>query len=209
MHGGTAHNAPAANFLALGLKLRLDERDDPRATAQSSINRRQDFCQRDEGNIHGGKSRCSGKIARLKIAGIYLLQHNHPWILPELPVQLSFADVHREHFGGPVLKQAVGKSTRGGAHIQTDFTPNIQGKNFEGFFQFFAAAANEPIRRGDSKNNPCRKFLARFKCRLAIRAHRSSQDQALGLGAAFHQIPRYQQLVQPLAWVFHAGNEYG
>ena len=107
-------------------------------------------------------------------------------------MQLPFADIHREDLGGPVLKQAIGEAARGGAHIQADLIADIQGEEIQGFFQFFAAAPDKPIRCRDRKYCIHRKFLPWFNCRLAIRADRSGQDQALGLGAAFRQVLRYK-----------------
>src|SRR5438094_6944026 len=55
-------------------------------------------------------STSSGICSRESERALTFFENNHPWIVAELPIQLTLADIHRINLTGATLQHAVGKA---------------------------------------------------------------------------------------------------
>ena len=93
-------------------------------------------------------------------------------VVPELPGELSPANVHGKNLRRAVLQQTIGEPARGRTQVECRQSGDIQLKMAQGVFQFVAAAADvflvrvqgEPVIGFDgvARRKFARRRLARF-----------------------------------------------
>lgn len=77
-----------------------------------------------------------------QIAGIGLLQESNSRVLPQARIDLSATGIYRNHARGASLQEAIGKTSCGGANVETHFAAHINGPVVESLFQLETAAAD-------------------------------------------------------------------
>jgi hypothetical protein len=187
-HGRIADDTALPYFFAAGLKLRLDERHDICRGPEYLYNSRQNLSQRDEGNVDTGKRGGLRQSFLLEVAGVNLIHHNDPWILPYLPVKLSFAHIYGKHFARSVLKETIRESAGGSAYVKTDDPFDIETKSPKSLFEFLPTPTCKTLSiRLDLQSHIQVESMARLCGRLSVDLHLSCHDKSLGLFAAFRK----------------------
>ena len=94
MHGCIPHDAALADVGAARLELRFDQRDQVPPGSQQRHRRRQDFGQRNKGDIQRHHIHRDPNLGWRQIPGIDSVMHGHTRILPEFPRELPLAHIH-------------------------------------------------------------------------------------------------------------------
>src|SRR5215207_7068481 len=113
--GRVADNA-LRRIAATGLELRLDQDDRLPAGAGERERRRQRLVDADEGDVRDDEVRRVRQLSEL--ACVRPLEHGDPRVFADPGVQLSVADVERDHPRGPALEEDVGEAAGRGAEVQ-------------------------------------------------------------------------------------------
>ena len=103
-----AHDAAAADVLAPDLELRLDHRQRVEALGRAGEHGREHLAQRDERDVDDDQVRRVGQLRRLQRARVDALDHGHPRVLAQRPVELAVGDVERDD----VLRAAPAAGSR-------------------------------------------------------------------------------------------------
>jgi hypothetical protein len=77
------------------------------------------------------------------VADVGPFEDINAWVLPQLPSQLTIADIDGVDFARTMLEKAVGEATRGRAHIESDLAGNDDFKGSQRSLQFEPATADE------------------------------------------------------------------
>ena len=88
------------------------------------------------------KSDCRADHVTRQIARIAFFQQPDSRILTQFEVHLAIAGIHGNHARRAVLQQAVSKASGGRAHIETDFSRDVDAPVFESALQLESAAAD-------------------------------------------------------------------
>ena len=115
---GVAHHAAAAHVLAAGLELRLDHRERVEALGGARQHGREHLAQRDEADVEHDQVGRVGQLRRLQRAGVGALDHRHPRVLAQRPVELAVGDVERDDVLRARLQQAVREPAGRGADVE-------------------------------------------------------------------------------------------
>ena len=115
-----ADHALLADLLSARFELWLDEADDLTILGDQSLHHRQHELQADEADIDGHEACLLPDILRLHIADVCLLHADHARVVPELPVELTVADIDGENLDRTVLQHAVGEAAGAGTDIEAD-----------------------------------------------------------------------------------------
>jgi hypothetical protein len=81
--------------------------------------------------------------------GVEVLDHDDAFVVPQLPVQLTMADVERDHSNGTALKKDVGEAARRGADVQALATANVDVERIEGVGELESASTRIWMIRSD------------------------------------------------------------
>ena len=104
--------------LAPDLELRLDHRQAVERGAAQRERRRQHLGQRDERDVDHDQVGSVRELAGAQRAGVAALDHGHPRIVAQPPVELAVRHVDGDHVRGAALQQAVGEPTGRGADVE-------------------------------------------------------------------------------------------
>ena len=99
-----ADHAPLPTAAAQ-LELGLHERQAVEARGGAANHRAEHLGQRDEGQVDREQVRRERRVGGLQGAGVLSLQHAHPLVLAEPPMELSVGHVERDHGGGAALEE--------------------------------------------------------------------------------------------------------
>ena len=102
---GVAHHAAAAHVLAPGLELRLDHRQRVEALGRARQHGREHLAQRDEADVDHDQVGRVGQLRRLQRPRVDALDHRHPRVLAQRPVELAVGDVERDTCSAPACSR--------------------------------------------------------------------------------------------------------
>src|SRR5829696_3565565 len=199
MDGGVADNA-FRRIAAAGLELRLDQHDRLPAGAREGERRRQRLVDADEGHV------CDDEVRRVRqlgdLAGVRPLEHGDPRIFADPGVQLSVADVERDHARCPALEQDVGEAAGRGAEVQGVTVRGVDPERVEAVCELLAAARDEARRALHLERGVLGELLAG----LRMAGHKTGKNERLRLGASLREPALDQEHVEPF---LHAAEASG
>ena len=135
-------NPLLSDFLTSCLKLRFNQTDNLSIICEKCLDRSENLCQRDEGNIDRGETNLVLDIVRSHIADVCLLHADHTRIIAKFPRQLSMSYIDRKHLDRAILQHTVGKSACGRADIHTDLLIQRHSEMRHRLLQFQTSAAH-------------------------------------------------------------------
>ena len=142
MYSNVFDNTILPYFFSSCFKLRFNEADQLSILFHNTQYGRQNFCQGNKRYVNGRKIRRIRHLFLRYIAHIGFFQTNDSGVIAQFPGKLTIANVDGIYLCSAVLQHTVCETAGGSANIQTDFICQCNGKNFHGFFQFIAAAAD-------------------------------------------------------------------
>src|SRR6478609_3779929 len=141
MYGRVSHHPTLANILSSCFELRLHERHTISVGIQHPGGNGKDQRKRYERDIdHHEINRLR---QRLEISRIHPFFNDDAWIIAELLVDLSVANVDRKNLAGAALDQAIRKSAGACAQIGADEPPHINLEFLKRMNELLAAPADE------------------------------------------------------------------
>ena len=120
MNGRIADDALLADFAALGLELRFDQRDQTRAGAGKGERDGEDLRQRDEAGVADDPVDRFGDVFGGEQAGRELFENDDALVLAELPGKLVGAAVDGIDASGTIGEQHVGEASGRRADVDGD-----------------------------------------------------------------------------------------
>src|SRR5581483_779112 len=139
-----AHHAPAPDLAWVGLELRLHEQDEIGARQGEVGEGGHDEPERDEGQVGHDDLGSEGKVRRREPTRVRPLKDGNSRVVPERPVELSVADVDRDHPSRLPAEQAVGEPSGGRPHVEAVPAGNVDLEPLERRLQLHTAARDEP-----------------------------------------------------------------
>ncbi len=202
MGGRVAHHPPFPDSVPSGLKLRLDESNNPGSGHDETLDRRQYQTERNERHINAGSLDLwsilagSGQRKMLQNTDVGPLQNDNSLILSKPPVKLPVANVYCIDPAGPALEQHVGEAAGRGSHIEGKQPGGRESKCIERVGQLISPTAH--IGEGVCEHNlaGCINSHPRFGLHLPIDADLPRHQESPGPGASFGKPASHKQLVQ-------------
>src|SRR5262245_46072779 len=138
-----AHYAALPDLFAPDLELRFDERDHESGREKERRDDRKDSGQRDERNINGAEVEAVGEIVRREVTSVDVLSQFAAAVLAQPPIQLAAPDIDGDDSRRASLEQAIGKTARRSANVETDFPFRFDPEMVERGGQLQTAPADE------------------------------------------------------------------
>ena len=136
------------------------------------------------------------------MSGIELLFDDNSGVVAEFPNELIGSNIHCVNASGAALKEAVGKSTRGGTNVNADPAGGINLKCIECALEFKSSATHVALFFFHLKWGIGEKLGARFVDDAVSAAHLAGKDESFGLLARIAESAGDKQGVG--AFFFHA-----
>ena len=116
---GIAHHAALADPAAAELELRLDHRQHPRLGTEQVGQRPQDLGEGDEADVDRDELglQAGGQLRGAQLARVEALEHGHPRVVAQAPVELAAADIDGDHRARAAAQQAVAEASGRGADV--------------------------------------------------------------------------------------------
>jgi len=102
-------------------ELRLNQADDCCRLEEDGYKGGENFCQRDKGDINGGKIRARIKLFGFEVTGIGVFPADDSRVCSEFPIQLVGTAVNGVNETGSSFEEDLGKSSRGSTDVNGDF----------------------------------------------------------------------------------------
>ena len=128
------HNPLFPDFLPSGLKLGLDQAHHIPLRFHKRLHRPQNLRKRNKGNVNGNKLDPLRNLLRRHIPDIGFFHADHPFVVAQLPCQLSVSHIDRIDLFRSILEHAVRKSSRRRSHVHADLSGQTDSELLHGFF---------------------------------------------------------------------------
>jgi hypothetical protein len=194
---GRIANHTFADFAASRFELRFDERNDVALRTYDWRHHRQDLSQRDEGDVNRHDVDRAGKIGRLQVSGIEMLDDEDPRIVAQRPIDLPMANVERDDVCGASFEKDVREAPGGGTDVERLATFNGDVERVEGVRQLHAAATDiRVIGREETEVGGGVDLRAGFRFDLAVNKDLSRQNQRSCALSRRREAPFHDELIQ-------------
>ena len=111
-----------------------------------------------------------GKLGRLELARVAALDHGHPRVVAQAPVELPMGDVEGDHARRAALQQAVGEAAGRGADVEAVEAGDVDSQRLERVRELDAAAGDERRRLDHEQLGVVGDQLARLARERAVAA---------------------------------------
>ena len=184
---------------ALGLELRLYQRQDLRARREQIADGRQHELERDETHVDGGEVGRVRQTRRIELADIGLLDADDVVAAAQPRVQLAGADVDRVDPLGAAREQHLGEAAGRGAGVEANAAGDVETEMIERGGKLDAAARHIGVLGLGGDDGGGGHFLRGFANGDAVGGHASGGDRGLRPRAAVEQAARDQQAIGSFA----------
>jgi membrane associated rhomboid family serine protease len=145
-----SHDAAGFDLPGERLELGLHQKDELAVLCGDLCQCGKSECEGDEGEVRNDQGRSEGQRVPAELPDVRALKDRDAGVLPEPEVQLTVADIDRDHGVRAGREEAVGEASGGGSGIEAGSAGGIDHEALERGRELLAAARDEPpLRRGE------------------------------------------------------------